>query len=98
MYQDFATLDLVSAGRAEIVVGRGAYPEPFALFGVDLAHYHEVFAEKLDLLLRIRAESVVTWRGRFRPPLRDPVIVPRALQEPLPSGPAGTRTEIGPAI
>ncbi|MBL7494294.1 LLM class flavin-dependent oxidoreductase [Frankia sp. AgB1.9] len=84
VYQDFATLDLVSAGRAEIIVGRSAYPEPFALFGVDLAQYDEAFAEKLDLLLRIRSQPVITWRGRFRPPLRDAVVMPRAVQEPLP--------------
>jgi len=84
VYEDFATLDLVSGGRAEIIVGRSAYPEPFALFGVDIADYDEVFQEKLELLLAIRDQPVVTWRGRFRAPLRDAVVVPRAVQEPLP--------------
>ncbi|OHV33906.1 MULTISPECIES: LLM class flavin-dependent oxidoreductase [Pseudofrankia] len=84
VYQDFATLDLLSGGRAEIIVGRSAYPEPFALFGVDIGQYDAVFQEKLDLLMKIRAEPVVTWRGRFRPPLRDAVVMPRAVQEPLP--------------
>ena len=71
VYQDFATLDLVSHGRAEIIAGRSAFAEPFALFGEDIAQLDDLFAEKLDdLLLRLRNEDRVTWTGRFRPPLR----------------------------
>jgi alkanesulfonate monooxygenase SsuD/methylene tetrahydromethanopterin reductase-like flavin-dependent oxidoreductase (luciferase family) len=84
VYQDFATLDMLSAGRAEITAGRSAYPEPFRLFGLPLSHYDEAFEEKLKLLLKIRAETVVTWEGRFRAPLDDAAILPRARQEPLP--------------
>ncbi|MEC3951995.1 LLM class flavin-dependent oxidoreductase [Nocardia sp. CDC153] len=84
VYQDFATLDLLSAGRAEITVGRSAYPEPFTLFGADMSRYDELFAEKLDLLLRIRSEPRVTWQGEFRPELADAVVTPRAVQDPLP--------------
>lgn len=84
LYQDFATLDLLSGGRAELTVGRSAYPEPFALFGADVSQYDSLFAEKLDLLLRLRASDTVTWQGRFRPPLQDAHIAPRALQDLLP--------------
>ncbi|WP_432837377.1 LLM class flavin-dependent oxidoreductase [Dactylosporangium sp. CA-092794] len=84
LYQDFATLDLLSSGRAEIAVGRSAYPEPFALFGADIARYDELFAERLELLLRLRAEPVVTWRGAFRPALHGAEVIPRAVQDPLP--------------
>ncbi|MEU5312253.1 LLM class flavin-dependent oxidoreductase [Streptomyces sp. NPDC021562] len=84
LYEDFATLDLVSAGRAEITVGRSAHPEPFDLFGVPLSHYDQVFAEKLGLLLRIRGEPRVTWHGRFRSALTEAAVVPRARQDPLP--------------
>lgn len=82
--QDFATLDLISRGRAEITVGRSAYVEPFALFGVDIGQYDEVFAEKLELLLRLRDRTPVTWRGEHRPPLDRAEAVPRGVQEPLP--------------
>lgn len=71
-------------GRAEIAVGRSAYPEPFTLFGVDMSRYDELFAEKLELLLRIRSEPVVTWRGEFRAALEDAAVTPRAVQDPLP--------------
>jgi alkanesulfonate monooxygenase SsuD/methylene tetrahydromethanopterin reductase-like flavin-dependent oxidoreductase (luciferase family) len=71
VYQDFATLDLVSHGRAEIIAGRSAFAEPFALFGEDIAQVDDLFAEKPDLLLRLRDEDRVTWFGRFRPPLQD---------------------------
>src|SRR5215213_5218765 len=71
VFQDFATLDLVSHGRAEIIAGRSAFAEPFALFGEDIGQLDDLFAEKLDdLLLRLRNEDRVTWTGRFRPPLR----------------------------
>lgn len=84
VYEDFATLDLLSVGRAELTVGRSAYPEPFALFGVSMRSYEALFAEKLTLLLQLRANDRVTWRGQFRSPLQDAAIVPRAVQEPLP--------------
>ncbi|MGW2035463.1 LLM class flavin-dependent oxidoreductase [Streptomyces sp. NPDC001811] len=84
LYEDFATLDLVSEGRAEITVGRSAHPEPFELFGVPLSHYDQVFAEKLGLLLRVRDEPRVTWHGRFRSALAGAAVVPRARQDPLP--------------
>ena len=67
MFQQFATLDLVSAGRAEVVVGRGSSIEAFPLFGYDLNDYDAFFAEKLDLLLNVRASEHVTWSGEFRP-------------------------------
>jgi alkanesulfonate monooxygenase SsuD/methylene tetrahydromethanopterin reductase-like flavin-dependent oxidoreductase (luciferase family) len=84
VYQDFATLDLLSAGRAEVMAGRGSFIESFPLFGHDLNDYDELFAEKLELLLRVRSAEQVTWKGRHRPPLADRGIYPRALQEPLP--------------
>ena len=79
VYQDFATLDLVSHGRAEIIAGRSAFAEPFALFGEDIAQLTDLYAEKLDLLLRLRNEDRVTWTGgsarhcRTLPPTRNPV-------------------------
>jgi probable LLM family oxidoreductase len=84
VYQDFATLDLVSRGRAEIWAGRGSFIESFPLFGQDLDDYDEVFAEKLELLLKVRASERVTWSGRHRPPIADRGVYPRAQQEPLP--------------
>ncbi|GIF26718.1 alkanesulfonate monooxygenase SsuD/methylene tetrahydromethanopterin reductase-like flavin-dependent oxidoreductase (luciferase family) [Actinoplanes tereljensis] len=84
VYQDFATVDLVSSGRAEIIAGRSAFAEPFALFGEDMNDYDALFAEKIDLLLRLRADDHVTWSGKFRPPLRDAPIAPRAAQAELP--------------
>jgi len=84
LYQDFATVDLISGGRAEITVGRSAYPDPFALFGEPIQFYDDLFTEKLDLLLQLRSSPRVTWRGRFRPALDDAPIVPRPVQDPLP--------------
>jgi alkanesulfonate monooxygenase SsuD/methylene tetrahydromethanopterin reductase-like flavin-dependent oxidoreductase (luciferase family) len=84
VYEDFASLDVISRGRAEITVGRSAFAEPFALFGYDTADYDALFAEKLGLLLDIRAAQTVTWSGRFRPPLDAAAVVPRAVQDPLP--------------
>jgi probable LLM family oxidoreductase len=84
VYQQFATLDLISGGRAEIMAGRGSFIESFPLFGYDLNDYDELFAEKLDLLLQIRAEPQVTWKGRHRAPLKGQGVYPRALQQPLP--------------
>ena len=84
VYQQFATLDLLSAGRVELLVGRGSFIESFPLFGYDLGDYEDLFAEKLDLLLAIRDHERVTWQGRFRAPLRDQAVYPRSHQDPLP--------------
>jgi probable LLM family oxidoreductase len=84
VFQDFATLDLVSGGRAEIMAGRGSFIESFPLFGYDLDDYDELFAEKLELLLALRESEHVTWAGRHRPPLDGLAIHPRPLQDPLP--------------
>lgn len=84
VFEQFTALDLVSGGRAEIMAGRGAFLDPFRLFGPDHAHYDEAFEEKLRLLLRLREPGPVTWEGRFRPPLRGEVIGPRPVQELLP--------------
>ena len=84
VFQQFATLDLVSEGRAEIWAGRGSFIESFPLFGLDLDDYDALFAEKLDLLLRLRDGERVTWSGRHRAPLDDARIHPRPLQDPLP--------------
>jgi alkanesulfonate monooxygenase SsuD/methylene tetrahydromethanopterin reductase-like flavin-dependent oxidoreductase (luciferase family) len=90
VYQDFATLDLLSGGRAEITAGRSAFTEPFDIFGVDLADYDTVFSEKLDLLLRLRDSDHVTWSGKFRPPLHHAPITPRAVQLPVWLGVGGS--------
>ncbi len=84
VFQNFATLDLISRGRAEMVVGRGSFTESFPLFGLNLHDYDALFAEKLDLLLTIREQEVVNWSGQFRPALRAQAIYPRPLQNPLP--------------
>jgi probable LLM family oxidoreductase len=84
VFQNFATLDLISQGRAEIVVGRGSFTEAFPLFGLNLHHYDELFTEKLDLLLNIRDNETVNWSGKFRPALTNQAIYPRPLQQSLP--------------
>ncbi|MGB8348843.1 MAG: LLM class flavin-dependent oxidoreductase, partial [Gaiella sp.] len=84
VFQDFATLDLLSGGRAEIMAGRGSFVESFPLFGHDLRDYDGLFAEKLDLLLAVRDQERVTWSGELRAPLDDRGVYPRPLQEPLP--------------
>ncbi len=84
VYQNFATLDLISKGRAELVVGRGSSIEAYPLFGFNLNDYDALFAEKLDLLLKIRDEEFITWSGKFRPALNNQPVYPRALQEKLP--------------
>jgi len=84
IFQQFATLDLISKGRAEMVVGRGSSIEAFPLFGYDLNDYDELFAEKLDLLLNIQKNEFVTWSGKFRPALRNLPVYPRPLQDPFP--------------
>lgn len=84
VFQDFATIDLLSGGRAEIMVGRGSFIESFPLFGYDLDDYDDLFTEKLDLLLQIRASERVTWKGRHRAPIDDLAVYPRPLQNPIP--------------
>jgi probable LLM family oxidoreductase len=84
VFQDFATLDLLSGGRAEIMAGRGSFIESFPLFGQDLDDYDELFSEKLDLLLKIRDSERVTWSGEHRPPLEGLGVYPRPIQNPLP--------------
>jgi probable LLM family oxidoreductase len=84
VFQDFAEVDLLSGGRAEIMAGRGSFIESFPLFGYDLEDYDELYAEKLDLLLRIRDDVHVTWAGRHRAPLDHAGVWPRPVQDPLP--------------
>jgi probable LLM family oxidoreductase len=84
LFQEFATLDLLSRGRAEMVVGRGSSIEAFPLFGFDLEDYDALFAEKLELLLRIRENEQVHWSGKFRPALTGQGVYPRPVQKPLP--------------
>ena len=84
VFQQFATLDLLSGGRAEIMAGRGSFIESFPLFGFDLADYDELFAEKLELLLHLREAEHVSWTGRHRAPLDHAAVYPRPLQDPLP--------------
>jgi len=84
VFQQFATIDLISRGRAEIVAGRGSFVEAYPLLGLDLHDYDDLFAEKLDLLLKLRASPRITWSGRFRPALDDQAVYPRPLQDPLP--------------
>ncbi|HSC37484.1 MAG TPA: LLM class flavin-dependent oxidoreductase, partial [Chitinophagaceae bacterium] len=84
VFQSFATLDLISRGRAEMVVGRGSFTDAFPLFGYNLQDYDELFTEKLELLLNIRKNEFVTWSGRFRAPLKNQPVYPRPLQDPLP--------------
>jgi probable LLM family oxidoreductase len=84
VFQAFATLDLLSGGRAEIMAGRGSFIESFPLFGYNLNDYDELFSAKLDLLLKIRDAERVTWSGKHRAALNDLGVYPRPLQEPLP--------------
>src|SRR6202008_2676254 len=84
VFQQFATLDLLSNGRAEMVVGRGSFIEAFPLFSLELENYDSLFAEKLDLLLKIREHTHVRWSGKHRPPLDGQGVYPRPLQNPLP--------------
>ncbi|GAB2777283.1 LLM class flavin-dependent oxidoreductase [Nocardioides salsibiostraticola] len=84
VFQQFATLDLISKGRIDLVVGRGSFTEAFPLFGLDLADYDSLFTEKLELLLKIRDEHEVTWSGRHRAPLVRQRVFPRPAQEQLP--------------
>ena len=84
IFQEFATLDLLSGGRAEMVVGRGSFIEAFPLFGLKLDDYDSLFSEKLELLLKIRENEHVNWSGKYRPALTGQGIYPRPLQNPLP--------------
>jgi probable LLM family oxidoreductase len=84
VFQNFATLDLLSQGRAEMVVGRGSFIESFPLFGLQLEDYDSLFAEKLDLLLNIRENEFVHWSGKYRAPLTGQGVYPRPMQNPLP--------------
>ncbi|MFD7845137.1 LLM class flavin-dependent oxidoreductase [Nocardia sp. NPDC059764] len=83
-YQDFATLDGLSNGRAELMAGRGSFIESFPLFGYDLTDYDELFEEKLALLLKLREDEPVTWSGKFRAPLDNAIVYPRTENRPLP--------------
>src|SRR6202047_2361541 len=84
VFQEFATLDLISHGRAEIVAGRGSSVEAYPLFGLNLEDYDSLFSEKLDLLLKIRENTHVRWTGRHRAPVTGQAVYPRPLQNPLP--------------
>ncbi|MCB0183659.1 MAG: LLM class flavin-dependent oxidoreductase, partial [Caldilineaceae bacterium] len=84
VFQSFATLDLISQGRAEIMAGRGSFTESFPLFGYDLNDYNSLFSEKLELLLALREHEVVTWSGHHRAPLENAGIYPRPQQEKIP--------------
>ena len=84
VFEEFSTVDLLSDGRAEIWAGRGSFTESFPLFGYDLEDYDSLFAEKLDLLLELRANERVTWAGRHRAALSDAGVYPRPVQDPLP--------------
>lgn len=84
VFQEFATIDNISHGRAEIMAGRGSFIESFPLFGYDLNDYDSLFVEKLDLLLKIRASERVSWQGKHRAPIDNLPIYPRPVQEPLP--------------
>ena len=83
LYQSFATIDLLSNGRAELVAGRGSFIESFPLFGYSLNDYDELFEEKLDLLLKINNNNPISWKGKFRPPLKEQQILPRAVPDHL---------------
>jgi probable LLM family oxidoreductase len=84
VFQNFATLDLISGGRAEIVAGRGSFIEAFPLFGLSLEDYDDLFTEKLDLLLKIRQNEFVTWSGKFRPAIKNQPVYPRPQQPLMP--------------
>jgi probable LLM family oxidoreductase len=96
VFEDFATVDLISGGRAEVIAGRGVFTESFPLFGFDLADYDALFAEKLELLMKLNAADHVAWQGRFRPPLDNAPIPPRPVQNGLPIwvGTGGTKSSV----
>ena len=84
VFQQFATLDQLSGGRAEIMAGRGSFIESFPLFGYNLNDYNELFSEKLELLLALRESETITWSGKYRPAIENRGIYPRPIQQPLP--------------
>jgi len=84
VYQQFATIDLISGGRAEIMAGRGSFIESFPLFGYNLKDYDSLFAEKIELLIKLNEGEKITWKGKLRPSIDDLGIYPRPLQEKLP--------------
>src|SRR5215207_11042075 len=84
VFQDFATIDLISGGRAEIMAGRGSFTESFPLFGKSLDDYDDLYLENLELLLALREGNPVNWSGKFRAPLENASIYPRPVQDPLP--------------
>jgi probable LLM family oxidoreductase len=84
VFQNYATLDLISEGRAEIVAGRGSFTDAFPLFGYNLKDYDALFIEKLELLLKLRDQETLNWSGRFRPALNDQAVYPRPMQKKLP--------------
>src|SRR5204863_6374610 len=83
LYQSFATIDLISDGRAELMAGRGSFIESFPLFGYSLDDYDNLFEEKLELLLKINKENPITWKGKFRPALNNQQVLPRAVNDHL---------------
>ncbi len=84
VFQQFATVDLLSGGRAEIMAGRGSFIESYPLFGYDLNDYDHLFSEKLDMLLTLRDQEIVNWSGELRAPINNRGVYPRPLQEKLP--------------
>ncbi len=84
VYQNLATIDLISGGRAEMIAGRGSFTESFPLFGYNLNDYDALFTEKLNLLLQINQQEVINWKGKFRAPLSNQGIYPRPLQQQIP--------------
>ncbi|MEH7115989.1 LLM class flavin-dependent oxidoreductase [Neobacillus vireti] len=84
LFEDFATLDLISNGRAEIIAGRGAFLDSFPLFGYEINNYEELFEEHIDLLLKLNTKELLTWNGRYRPSLKDAEISPRPVQQKIP--------------
>jgi len=84
VFQEFATLDIISGGRAEIVAGRGSFVDAFPLFGLNIGDYDALFAEKVELLLALRDQERISWKGRFRAALHEQPVYPRPLQDPLP--------------
>ena len=84
VFQDFATVDLLSGGRAEIMAGRGSFIESFPLFGYDLKDYDDLFSEKLELLLKLNESEKISWKGKHRPPIQNLGVYPRPFQKKLP--------------
>lgn len=84
LFQNFSMVDLISNGRAELMAGRGSFIESFPLFGYDLRHYDALFEEKLDLLLKINQDKLITWKGKYRAPLHEQMVLPRPVQDHLP--------------